>query len=114
MTNKTKSKAWRDELLRLIEHRIDVYNRHYRFDFNDIKLKRMKTRWGSCSRKKNLNFNTKLALLPMHLIDYVIVHELCHLSEFNHSRAFWALVAQTMPDWKVKRKELRAISRGLY
>lgn len=97
-------------LLQLIEHRIDVYNRHYRFDFNDIKLKRMKSRWGSCSRKGNLNFNTKLALLPMHLIDYVIVHELCHLREFNHSRSFWALVAQTMPDAKLLRRQLRALT----
>lgn len=98
------------ELLRLIEHRIDLYNRHYRFDFNDIKIKRMKSRWGSCSRKKNLNFNAKLALLPSELIDYVIVHELCHLREFNHSRKFWALVAQTMPHWKKLRKELRLSS----
>ncbi|MEK7615761.1 MAG: M48 family metallopeptidase [Patescibacteria group bacterium] len=98
------------ELLRLLEHRIDVYNRHYRFDFYGIKLKRMKSRWGSCSRKKNLNFNTKLALLPMHLIDYVIVHELCHLREFNHSRKFWELVALTLPDWKSLRKELRTIA----
>lgn len=108
---KTNPRSSVASLLALIEHRIDAYNKHYQFDFNDIKLKRMKSRWGSCSRKKNLNFNTKLALLPMHLIDYVIVHELCHLAEFNHSHAFWALVAQTMPNWKVLRKELRALGK---
>ncbi len=100
-----------EELLRLLEHRIDVYNRHYGFDFNDIKIKRMKSRWGSCSTKKNLNFNYRLIELPERLIDYVIVHELCHLKEFNHSKKFWNLVALMMPDWKSLRKELRTITR---
>ena len=104
------SRSRGEDLLRLIEHRIDVYNRHYRFDFYGIRIKKMKTRWGSCSSKKNLNFNIKIADLPSHLIDYIVVHELCHLQEMNHSRKFWALVAQTLPDWQTLRKELRATS----
>lgn len=96
-----------EEVLRLVEHKIDLYNKHYRCDLNDIKIKKMKSRWGSCSRKKNLNFNAKLIYLPDDLIDYVIVHELCHLIEFNHSRSFWNLVAQTVPDHRKMRAELR-------
>src|SRR3989344_7823061 len=96
-----------ENLLRFLEHRIDKFNSHYRCDINDIKIKKMKTRWGSCSKKKNLNFNARIATLPDPLIDYIIAHELCHLIEFNHSAKFWALVARTIPDWRERRMELR-------
>ncbi|MEK7582914.1 MAG: M48 family metallopeptidase [Patescibacteria group bacterium] len=101
-----------EDVLRVVEHRIDLYNKHYRCDFNDIKIKKMKSRWGSCSKKKNLNFNARLAELPDYLIDYVVVHELCHLKEFNHSRSFWSLVAQTIPDHKNRRRELRHLTNS--
>jgi predicted metal-dependent hydrolase len=66
-----------------------------------------KSRWGSCSRKKNLNFNYKLIQLPLELADYIVVHELCHLQEFNHGQGFWNLVGETIPDYKARRDELR-------
>jgi len=103
-----------EDILRLVEHRIDIYNRHYRCDLKDIKIKKMKTRWGSCSKKKNLNFNAWLIDLPDYLIDYVVVHELCHLIEFNHSRAFWSLVSQTMPDHRSLRVQLRKAGRAMH
>jgi predicted metal-dependent hydrolase len=95
------------EALALAEGRIGYYNKFYGFSFNRIAIKNQKTRWGSCSKKKNLNFNYKIALLPPELSDYIIVHELCHLQEFNHSKEFWSLVGKTIPDYPERRRELR-------
>lgn len=97
----------KDEALTLAETRITHFNKTYKFGFNKINIKNQKTRWGSCSRKGNLNFNYKIALLPSRLSDYIIVHELCHLGEFNHSRRFWNLVAKAMPDYFEIRNELK-------
>ena len=84
-----------------------VTRSHIQIRFNKINIKNQKTRWGSCSKKGNLNFNYKIALLPQHLADYIIVHELCHLGEFNHSRSFWNLVAKVFPEYLGIRNELR-------
>jgi predicted metal-dependent hydrolase len=92
---------------KLAETKIAKFNQFYNFKFNKITIKNQKTRWGSCSRKGNLNFNYKIALLPERLADYIIVHEICHLGEFNHSRKFWNLVAQTIPDYSEIRNELK-------
>jgi len=92
----------------LINDRITHFNLVYRHTWNRITIRNQRSRWGSCSSKKNLNFHYKIALLPPHLADYIIVHELCHLAQMNHSRAFWDLVAQTVPDWKDRRKAMRA------
>src|SRR3989344_9393924 len=99
----------KDEILQLIDGKIDKFNRHYRFDFFGIRIKKMKSRCGSCSSKKNLNFNIKIIALPDRLIDYIVVHELCHLQEMNHSKKFWALVAQTIPNYVARKRELREI-----
>ena len=75
--------------------------------YGRITIREQKTRWGSCSSKKNLNFNWKLLLAPPEVLDYVVVHELCHLKQMNHSRAFWAEVAAILPDYKERKKWLR-------
>ncbi len=87
--------------------RLSHWNLHYRHEFKRVFIRKQKTRWGTCSARANLSFNYRIAYLPPHLIDYVIVHELCHLKEMNHAPAFWELVAQTMPNHKQLRKELR-------
>lgn len=71
-----------------------------------VSIRDQKSRWGSCSRDGRLAFNWRIARLPPRLADYVVVHELCHLLEFNHSPRFWALVARTMPDHRALRKAL--------
>lgn len=93
----------------LIEKKIQEFNSHYKFIFNDIRIKNQKTCWGSCSKKGNLNFNYKIAALPEKLVDYIVVHEICHLGELNHSKRFWDLVAQKIPDYRERRRELKKI-----
>jgi predicted metal-dependent hydrolase len=91
-----------------IVERVQHFNTLYDFSFNRVSVRNQKTQWGSCSEKKNLQFNFRLIFLPPHLMDYIIVHELCHLAELNHSRSFWNLVAQTIPHYKECNKELHS------
>jgi len=79
----------------------------YNFKINHIAIKDQTSRWGSCSSKGNLNFNYKIIYLRPALADYLIVHELCHLGELNHSKRFWELVFKTSPDYVKINKELR-------
>ncbi len=90
----------------LVDNRIAYFNQFYKYEISRVVIRNQKSRWGSCSGKKNLNFNYKLVFLPLPLADYVIVHELCHLKEMNHGKNFWALVAQQIPDYKERRKAL--------
>src|SRR5438105_4671667 len=92
----TKYQKYKHAVLAMAKSQVIHFNQYYNFAINRIAVKNQKTRWGSCSKKGNLNFNYKIYLLPRHLADYVIVHELCHLGEFNHSPAFWKLVAKTI------------------
>ena len=103
----------KEEALALAERRIEHFNKIYKFEFNKINIKNQKTRWGSCSRKGNLNFNYKIALLPQRMADYIIVHELCHLGQFNHSRKFWNLVSKAFPDYQEIKAEIRKQSMNL-
>jgi hypothetical protein len=99
--------ARREAARAFVHERLAFWNSFYRFRFGRIAIKDTSSLWGSCSRKGNLNFSYKLIYLPRGLADYVIVHELCHLAEHNHSPAFWALVKKTQPNTTRLRKELR-------
>lgn len=79
-----------------------------------ITIRDQKTRWGSCSAKGNLNFNWRLMLAPPRVLDYVVVHELCHRIEMNHSKAFWNTVEMILPDYKEQKKWLRDNGSTLY
>lgn len=108
-TNKDFQKN-KQAALKLLKHKVEFWNNFYNFEYKKISVKNSKTRWGSCSKKGNLNFNYKVVYLEEKLVDYLVVHELCHLKEFNHSLLFWKLVGQTMPDYASRRKELKKIN----
>lgn len=76
--------------------------------FNDLRIKNTKSRWGSCSVKKNLNYNWRIMLAPIKVIDYLVIHEVCHLVELNHSTRFWALVERFDPEYKIHKQWLKA------
>ena len=98
---------------RLVFDRLTYFNNFYNFKYSRVSIKNQATRWGSCSRQGNLNFNYKIVLLPPDLADYIIVHELCHLGQLNHGPKFWQLVNLTVPDYKLRRHRLRAITLHL-
>ena len=87
-----------ERALEYIPQRVYHFARLIGVDYGRITIRNQKTRWGSCSGKGNLNFNCLLMLMPPDIIDYVVVHELCHRKEMNHSPDFWREVAKTMPD----------------
>ncbi|MFA5131941.1 MAG: M48 family metallopeptidase [Candidatus Paceibacterota bacterium] len=91
----------------LVMERLLHFNQHYKTKWNKITIRNQSSRWGSCSKQGNLSFNYKLIDIPQALSDYIIVHELCHLKEMNHSANFWKLVEQTIPDYKNRRKLLK-------
>jgi predicted metal-dependent hydrolase len=91
----------------LIEKKLHHFNQFYSVKWKRISIKNMTSRWGSCSKLGNLNFSYKVALLPEELLDYIVVHEMCHLLELNHSASFWRQVARSIPDYLSKRRALR-------
>jgi len=102
-------KKLKEEARNFVSRRVEYFNQHYNFEYKRISIRNQKSRWGSCSVRKNLNYNFRILLLPQDLADYIIVHELCHLKEMNHSKRFWKLVGKIVPDYKEMRKKLRNI-----
>lgn len=90
-----------------IPPRVIRHARQMGVSFGRVTIRCQRTRWGSCSGKGNLNFNCLLMLAPEEVRDYVVVHELCHLLQLNHSPAFWAEVERVMPGWRAHRKWLK-------
>jgi predicted metal-dependent hydrolase len=93
--------------LSAITKRVEFFNSLYGFRYNKISIRNQTSLWGSCTRAGKLQFNFKLSLLPQESIDYVVVHELCHLQEHNHGSRFWSLVNKTIPKYKEIRRSLR-------
>ncbi len=91
----------------IINNRIYLYADNIGVELAKIRIKEQKHRWGSCSGKGNLNFNWHLVMAPLNIIDYVIVHELCHLKRLDHSPVFWSLVKAVLPDYQIRRQWLK-------
>jgi hypothetical protein len=93
--------------------RLSEMSRALDLPYTSCSIRLARTRWGNCSRTRIIGLNARLLLLPPALVDYVLVHELCHTRQLNHSPAFWALVAQICPEFRRRRTELRAAGRQL-
>lgn len=104
---KEQLEALADQALEVLTSRVAYYAKLLGVTYGRITIRNQKTRWGSCSSKGNLNFNCLLMLTPKEVQDYVVVHELCHRKEMNHSERFWQKVEEVMPDYAQWRKWLK-------
>ena len=100
-------KALAEQALKVIPERVKYYAEKLGVTYGRITIRNQRSRWGSCSQKKNLNFNCLLMLVPSEVLDSVIVHELCHLKEMNHSDKFYAEVLRVFPDYWKHQKWLK-------
>lgn len=102
-------KEHKSRALALVSQRVAYFNAIYNFSVGQLAIRNQRTRWGSCNRRGDLSFNYRIVFLPEVLQDYLVVHELCHIGEFNHSAKFWELVAKAIPDYKTKRRQTRQL-----
>ena len=96
-----------ERALEKIRERIEFFHPKIGGEYGRVTVRDQRSRWGSCSSKHNLNFNWKLIMAPPQALDYVVIHELCHLHEFNHSQRFWKLVEAQMPEYEFWKKWLK-------
>lgn len=94
----------------LVEKRVRFYQDYFKMKPRSITISDSKTTWGTCDSKMQLTFNWRLAMAPLHVIDYVVVHEMCHMVHLNHDRSFWRLVGKIMPNYKEMEQWLAASS----
>lgn len=102
-----------DKALKIIPKRVDYYAKIMDVSYGGITIRNQVSRWGSCSAKGNLNFNCLLMLCPTEVLDYVVVHELCHIKEMNHSKRFWSLVERFCPQYKQHKRWLKEYGNEL-
>lgn len=100
-------KWYRQRFAEIVKDRIEKYSLQLKVAPCKVVIKDQKTRWGSCSKKGNINLNWRLIMALLHIIDYVVVHELCHLKVMNHSKDFWNLVESILPNYHESRKWLK-------
>jgi predicted metal-dependent hydrolase len=101
---------YREQTKKILDTRMPIFGKQLSLSYGKVRIKNQKLRWGSCSKYGNLNFNLLLSALPSHIIDYIIVHELIHLIEFNHSDHFWKLVEGILPVYKDCRNWLKKMA----
>ena len=104
----------REQARKLVTERVRYYAPIVGVTYGQIAIRAQHTRWGSCSSKGNLNFNCLLALVPPEVLDYVVVHELCHRKELNHSARFWSEVEKILPNYHMHRKWLKEHGASLF
>ena len=103
-----------DQALKVIPQRVAYDAPKVGVSYGKITIRNQKSRWGSCSSKGNLNFNWRIIMAPARVADYVIVHEMCHLKYLDHSREFWSLVEEILPDYKERKEWLHQNGHKLY
>jgi len=103
-----KIEKWmRDMAKQIVSERCSYFGQRLRLEYRGVTVNNNKSRWGVCDDKGNIALNWRAVMLPPHLLDYIVVHEFCHLLEFNHTPQFWAIVETILPNWKVIRRELK-------
>jgi len=107
-------KWYRAETLKIVTKRIDYYSDNFKDKVTDIKVKEQKKRWASCTGKNAILFNWRISMARADVIDYIVVHEMCHMDYRNHSKYFWNRVAEIMPSFKEKHEWLRVNGMNLY
>ncbi len=100
-------KFYKEKAVKVLKERTDYYSNILKVAPKNIVIKNQKTLWGSCSSKGNINYNYKIVMAPLKILDYIVVHELCHLVHMNHSKDFWQLVESIIPDFKERRNWLK-------
>ncbi|KKO55480.1 M48 family metallopeptidase [Paenibacillus sp. DMB20] len=98
---------------KVIGERIKIYQKQLKVTPKSFIIEESRTKWGSCSSAKHLTFNYRLAMAPIEVIDYVVIHELCHLLHMNHDRSFWRRVGSVMPDYKAKEAFLARYGQAM-
>ena len=107
-------KRYRAAAKNYIPRRVEYYHQFAGGHYHKITIRDQKTRWGSCSASGTLSFNFRLMMAPPRVLDYVVVHELCHLTHMNHSKEFWNMVESILPDYKEHRKWLKENGHTLH
>jgi len=106
-----KIQKWiKDNAKIIVGERCQYFSQVLGLGYAEAKINNNKSRWGSCGRDRVISINWRAAMLKPKLLDYIIVHEFCHLLEFNHSKSFWNVVETILPNWKVLRKELKCMN----
>jgi predicted metal-dependent hydrolase len=105
--------VYRETALGYLRERVDYFTARMGVAPAAVRVTGAKTRWGSCSGKKRINFSWRLIMASAQAVDYVVIHELAHLQEYNHSTRFWKLVERMQPDYKRQKQELRALQTRL-
>ncbi|MDD3137916.1 MAG: M48 family metallopeptidase [Lachnospiraceae bacterium] len=93
----------------ITKERTKIYQELLKVTPRSIKIEKINRRWGSCNSRKEITYHYLIATLPMELIDYIVVHELCHIYHMNHDRSFWRKIGSIMPDYKNKVKMLEQV-----
>ncbi|NEZ47197.1 M48 family metallopeptidase [Clostridium niameyense] len=112
--NQSIEKFYKVKAYEILEQRTKYYGNKIGYLPNKITVKSQRTLWGSCSSKKNINYNYRLIMAPINIIDYIVVHELCHLKHMNHSKDFWNMVEGTIVNYKERRKWLKENGSKLF
>ena len=102
---------YKEQTRKVIHEKLQYWNQFYNLEYKRVAIRNQRRSWGSCTSLKNLNFSYRILFLPPLLQDYIVVHELCHLQELNHSQSFWQLVSQQIPEYKTCIAQLRAIEK---
>ncbi len=101
------TKFYKQQCKKLIESRIANYQHYFSVKPREVKIASNKKTWGTCNSQRQLTFNWKLIMAPMDILDYVVIHEMCHMIHLNHDRSFWRLVGKYKPDYEQCQEWLR-------